>query len=250
MNTNDHQLLKDPLITIICDNYTVRDDLEASWGFACLIRHAGKRILFDTGGDGAVLSRNMARLGIDTAVIDLVMLSHQHWDHIGGIYYILNERRNIPVCLPGSFSLHFQADMKRYGIELIAVEGAQEIFPGFYTTGDLSGPIREQAAVLQTSAGSVVITGCAHPGIVKIVQTAQAILSTDDLALVMGGFHLLNNGNDEILETISQFKAMGVRYAGASHCSGEKARKLFAREYGDHFILLGAGSMISLADLR
>jgi len=239
-----------PLATVVCDNYTTREDLEACWGFSCLIRHGGKVILFDTGSDGMVLSKNMARLGLDPAAIDLLMISHQHWDHTGGIYSILDINRNLPVLVPRSFSPHFKADMKRYGVRVIEIDKAHEISPGFYTTGELDGPVREQAALVQTPAGVVVITGCAHPGIVRIVQTAKAILPEEDLALVMGGFHLLDDSDDDILEIIGRFRSLGVRYAAASHCSGERARKLFAREYGDHFIRLGAGAEISPADLK
>jgi 7,8-dihydropterin-6-yl-methyl-4-(beta-D-ribofuranosyl)aminobenzene 5'-phosphate synthase len=249
MKIHSKKSLSNPIVTIICDNYTKRKDLEASWGFSCLINRGDKNILFDTGSDSIVLSNNITRLGIDPASIDLMMISHQHWDHIGGIYYILNARRNLQVCVPQSFSVHFKADMKRYGVELIEVDEAQEIFPGLYSTGDLEGITREQAALLQTPYGTVVITGCAHPGIVKIVETAKTILPDDDLALVMGGFHLLNDGDKEIMKTIAQFKTMGVRYAAASHCSGERARNLFAREYGSRFIPLGAGSVITLADI-
>ncbi|MDD4357125.1 MAG: MBL fold metallo-hydrolase [Smithellaceae bacterium] len=239
-----------PFITVICDNYTTREDLEASWGFACLIAHGGKNILFDTGSDGVVLSHNMARLGIEPASIDLLMISHQHWDHVGGIYAILSARRDLRVFVPRSFSVHFQEDMKRYGARIIDVDGADEILPGLFTTGELDGPVKEQAALVQTEAGTVVITGCAHPGIVRIVETAKKILPKDDIALVMGGFHLLHNRDDEILNITERFKTLGVRYAAASHCSGERARKLFSRQYGDHFIALGAGSTIGPEHLK
>ncbi|MBN1365041.1 MAG: MBL fold metallo-hydrolase [Syntrophaceae bacterium] len=250
MKANKRQSAKNQLITVICDNYTTRDDLESSWGFSCLIKHRGKNVLFDTGSDGIVLAANMSKLSIDPVSIDLLMISHQHWDHTGGIYYILNAKHNMPVCLPYSFSARFKEDMKRYGAELIEVKKAQAISPGLYSTGDMEGPVREQAALLQSPAGTIVITGCAHPGIVKIVKTAEKILPDDDLALVMGGFHLLDNENEDILKIIEQFKKMGVRYTAASHCSGQNARKLFAREYQDHFIPLGAGTIINLQQLR
>ena len=249
IKTNHKQSAKDSFITVIYDNYTTRDDLQASWGFSCLIRQGGKNVLFDTGGDGIVLSGNMEKLGIDPASIDLLMISHQHWDHTGGIYYILNEKHNLPVCLPQSFSTQFKRDMKRYAANLIEVKEAQEIFPGLYSTGDLEGTIHEQAVFLQTSEGTVVITGCAHPGIVRIVKTAKNVLPDDEIALVMGGFHLLDNTDKDILKTIVQFKTMGVHYAAASHCSGQNARKLFAREYKDHFIQLGSGKVITLENL-
>jgi len=263
MKAHGQKNTSQPLVTVICDNYTTRDDLEASWGFACLIAQEGKNILFDTGSDGVVLSHNMARLGIDPASIDLMMISHQHWDHVGGIYAILSVKRDLRICVPRSFSVHFQEDMKRYGAAIIEADGACEIMPELFTTGEFDGLIPEQAALLRTPAGTVVITGCAHPpagtvvitgcahpGIVKIAQTAKTVLPDNELALVMGGFHLLNDGDGDILNVITEFKAMGVRYAAASHCSGERARKLFAREYEDHFISLGAGSIITLKHLK
>ena len=88
----------------------------------------------------------------------------------------------------------------------------------------MSIAIAMPAALLQTEAGTVVITGCAHPGIVKIVETAKTVLPDDNVALVMVGFRLLNDGGDDILETISQFKTLGVCYAASSHCSGKSAR--------------------------
>ena len=205
---------------------------------------------FDTGSDGVVLEHNMARLGVDPASLDLLMISHRHWDHTGGIYDILNANRNLRVCVPRSFSAHFKSDMKRYGAQIMEVKKAREILPGFFTTGELEGILPEQAALLKTSAGTVVITGCAHPGIVSIVETAKKILPKDDIALVMGGFHLLDDSDDDILQMIARFKDKDVRYAAASHCSGERARNLFAREYGDHFIYLGAGSVITLEDIE
>lgn len=114
----------------------------------------------------------------------------------------------------------------------------------------MSIAIAMPAALLQTEAGTVVITGCAHPGIVRIVEAAKKILPKDDIALVMGGFHLLNYGDDEILKIIERFKALGVRYAAASHCSGEKARDLFTRQYAERFISLGAGSVTTLEHLK
>ena len=247
---NGRQHINGSIIKVICDNYTTREDVEASWGFSCLIRNHGQTILFDTGSDGVVLEHNMARLGVDPASLDLLMISHQHWDHTGGIYDILNANRNLRVCVPRSFSAHFKSDMKRYGAQIMEVKKAREILPGFFTTGELEGILPEQAALVRTSAGTVVITGCAHPGIVSIVETAKKILPKDDIALVMGGFHLLDDSDDDILQMIARFKDKDVRYAAASHCSGERARNLFAREYGDHFIYLGAGSVITLEDIE
>ncbi len=239
-----------PLITVVCDNYTVRNDLKASWGFACLIALQDKNILFDTGSDGPVLRHNMEKLAIDPASIDLLMISHQHWDHVGGIYEILSARRDLQVFVPRSFSIHFQDDMKRYGASITDIDGPREILPGLFTTGEMEGLMPEHSALLRTDAGTVVMTGCAHPGIVRIVEAAKKILPEDEFALVMGGFHLLDDSDGDILEIIGRFKSLGVLYAAASHCCGHRARELFAREYKGRFIALGAGSVICVEYLR
>jgi len=250
MTVNRKQVGGNSFITVICDNYATRDDLDVSWGFSCLIKHGGKNILFDTGGDGIVLLENMSKLGIDPASIDLMMISHQHWDHTGGIYHVLSAKRCLPVCLPYSFSSHFKEDMRRYGAELIEVTRAQEILPCLYSTGALDGLISEQAALLRMPMGNIVITGCAHPGIINIVKAARKAFPHDKLALVMGGFHLLDADDKTILKIISQLKKMGVLYAAASHCSGKRARELFALGYKDRFIAVGAGTLIHSGQLR
>jgi 7,8-dihydropterin-6-yl-methyl-4-(beta-D-ribofuranosyl)aminobenzene 5'-phosphate synthase len=240
--------LNDLTITVIYDNYLAQESLQTAWGFACLLQRAEKTILFDTGGDGAVLLANMAKLGIDPQTIDLVVLSHQHWDHTGGIYHFLNTNAHVQIYLPHSFSPHFKQDLQRYGVEIVEVQAAQQICPGVYSTGDLEGPIREQALLLQTQKGVIIITGCAHPGIVKIIQQAKAVLP-EDVLLVMGGFHLMNDREETILDVVSQFRALGVRYVAASHCTGDLARQIFAREYQQQYLPVGVGTIITRKEL-
>jgi 7,8-dihydropterin-6-yl-methyl-4-(beta-D-ribofuranosyl)aminobenzene 5'-phosphate synthase len=235
-------------ITIIYDNYLVTESLQTAWGFACLIQGAEKTILFDTGGDGAVLLANMAKLGIDPQTIDLVVLSHQHWDHIGGVYHFLNKNNRVNVYVPHSFSAHFKDDLKRYRVEIVEVQSETKICENVYSSGDLEGRIREQAVLLHTDRGMIIITGCAHPGIVKIIQHARAVLP-EDILLVMGGFHLMNDREETIMDVVSEFKAMGVRYVAASHCTGDRARQIFAREYQQYFIPDGVGKVMTLKDL-
>jgi 7,8-dihydropterin-6-yl-methyl-4-(beta-D-ribofuranosyl)aminobenzene 5'-phosphate synthase len=235
-------------ITVLYDNYPYQAGLASAWGFACLIQGADKTILFDTGGDGAVLLANMAKLGIDPATINLVVLSHQHWDHIGGIYHFLNANARVQIYLPHSFSPHFKQDLQRYDVELVEVRDAIQICQGVYSTGDLDGQIREQALLLPTNRGMIIITGCAHPGIIKIIQQAKVVLP-EDILLVMGGFHLMNDRKETILDVVSQFKTLGVRYVVASHCTGDRARQIFARKYQQYFISGGVGKVIRLQDL-
>ena len=98
----------------------------------------------------------------------------------------------------------------------------------------------EQFLVLDTTEGLVVVTGCAHPGIVEIVKKARLIFFKD-VYLVLGGFHLLDLSDSKIQEKIQQLKDLGVRRVGASHCTGDKAIELFKQEFGDNFVKIGVG---------
>ena len=117
-----------------------------------------------------------------------------------------------------------------------------------YSTGELGTLIKEQALIINTNNGLIVITGCAHPGIVQIVKKAQELISSNVL-LVMGGFHLGENINS-IKEIIRDFKKLGVKHVGPCHCSGEAARRLFAKEYGQNYTNVGVGTVIKVEELN
>ena len=232
-----------PVITVVFDNNPYRKGLQSGWGFSCLIGGMGKRLLFDTGAEGTILLENMQRLGITPEGIDVLVLSHAHSDHTGGAYALLEKYGALRVYLPVSFPENFKRKAKEYGAELIEVKQAAEIAEGVYTTGEMDGRIEEQSLILRTPGGMVIITGCAHPGIVRIVKRAKALFG-EEVLLVMGGFHLHNKSGSEIRMIISQMQRLGVRYVGPCHCSGDKARALFREAYGDHYIPVGTGTRV------
>lgn len=100
--------------------------------------------------------------------------------------------------------------------------------------------IIEQSLVLETTEGAVVITGCAHPGIVSIVKKAQEIVPKN-IHTTLGGFHLLRQEEEGVQERIKAFRDLGVLCAGPTHCSGDRTIALFQQAYGDHFVKLGVG---------
>ncbi len=236
-------------LTILYDNTPMQPGFETAWGFSCLIRGAEKTILFDTGGDGAVLLRNMERAGVNPNEFDTLALSHQHWDHIGGLYHLLNARqRRLALYVPASFSDHFKQDAQRYDVGVFDVRDAFNLAGRILSTGDLTGTIHEQALLLDTERGVVILTGCAHPGILKIIETARAILPKNIL-LVLGGFHLMNDTDADIERTVARFRELGVEYVAPTHCSGDRTRTIFAREYQEHFLAVGVGSVIRIGEL-
>ncbi len=248
--------VKNLTITVTYDNNPYKQGLETEWGFAAFITGTEKTILFDTGG-GRVLLDNMEKLAIKPDRVDVVVLSHIHGDHTGGLGSFLEKNSDVTIYLPKSFPKKFKDNARNSGAKIIEVKESLQICENVYSTGQLGKWIKEQSLIIRTDKGLVVITGCAHPGIVNIVNTAKALMRVpalrgpkDDILLVMGGFHLEWATKGRIEKIISAFKQLGVRYVGPCHCSGQKARSLFEKHFGSNYINIGAGKVITLADLK
>jgi len=240
-------------ITVIYDNFGGNERLRADWGFSCLIEGLEKSILFDTGLDPAMFSNNMQCLKMSPEQVDLVVLSHEHGDHIGGLPAFFQVRTNLPVWVPSSFSASVKAYIRKTGALMEEVDDApRRICRQAATLGKMSGGMYwpdEQVLYIATSEGGVVITGWGHPGIVAIVERARALMGPKIL-LVMGGFHLSPYGEGQIRRIVDDFKRLGVRYAASCHCSGVLARKCFREAYGARYIDIGVGTVITGADFK
>jgi 7,8-dihydropterin-6-yl-methyl-4-(beta-D-ribofuranosyl)aminobenzene 5'-phosphate synthase len=234
---------EDVKITVVYDNNEHDPRLETGWGFACVVEGFEKRILFDTGGDGDVLLANMKTLGLDAQDLDAVFLSHIHGDHVGGLPRVLEANPAVTVYTPASFPVGFKEEVKGTGAAVVEVTAAWDICPGVGSTGEMGTSIVEQALVARTPRGLVVITGCAHPGIVEVVARARDLYG-DDVHLVMGGFHLRAAADAELRDVAASFREMGVRYAGPCHCSGDRAREIFAEELSERYLKVGVGTEV------
>ena len=234
-------------ITITYDNNAYDSRLRTAWGFSCLVRLPETTILFDTGGDGSILLYNMGKLGINSAEVDIVMLSHIHGDHVGGLASFLDHNSDVTVYMPASFPQGLKDEVRIAGAKLKEVDEARELFVGAFTTGELDGGIKEQSLVLKTPRGLVVITGCAHPGVVKVVGKARGV-GKDRVHLVLGGFHLGGASTSAIETIIEQFAELGVERVAPCHCSGDRARRLFEQHFGPNYIQAGVGKEITISD--
>ena len=232
-------------ITVIINNIPYAAHLQTSWGFSCVVEGFDQTILFDTGGDGNILLANMQYLGIDPGAIDAVVLSHIHADHTGGLEAFLGRNPKVTVYLPCSFPPSFQKRIIERGAEVVTVSGPMRLFDRVHSTGEMGEWIKEQALILETSKGLVIITGCAHPGVVDIVRKAGQYLKKE-IHLVMGGFHLMGMNTSQIMERIQALRALGVKKTAPSHCTGEAAIARFREAWGDDFISGGCGAVIEL----
>ncbi|BAZ93654.1 metal-dependent hydrolase [Thiohalobacter sp. COW1] len=232
-------------IHVVFNNLPYRAGLQTGWGFACLIEGPDKTVLFDTGGNGDILISNMQQLGLDANAVEAVVLSHIHGDHTGGLDGFMAHNPDVTVYVPESFPASFQREVRRLGAAVETVDEPRQLLAGIHTTGEMNHGIAEQALIVDTQNGLVVITGCAHPNVADMTERAQSYLGRN-VYLLMGGFHLDSSTDTEVKAIIDQLKALGVRKVSPSHCTGERAINLFREAWKSDFVDGGLGAVISV----
>jgi 7,8-dihydropterin-6-yl-methyl-4-(beta-D-ribofuranosyl)aminobenzene 5'-phosphate synthase len=235
-------------LTVVYDNIPYDDKLRTDWGFSCLVEGLDKTILFDAGRYDDIFMSNLSNLRIDPRQIDDLFLSHDHPDHIGGTLKLLEANPEIDVFLVRSFPSGFKKVVRASGATISDVDQPQHVTSNCLSTGEMKSVVEnEHSLVILTEEGSIIITGCAHPGVVDIVERAKTLFNRDVL-LLAGGFHLSMDSAEGIREKALRLKALGVRCVAPSHCSGKEAMAIFAEVYGRRFIKSGVGRTISSSD--
>jgi 7,8-dihydropterin-6-yl-methyl-4-(beta-D-ribofuranosyl)aminobenzene 5'-phosphate synthase len=255
----DYRFLKDPgqlaavssvpgiespvTIRVVYDNYIKVEGLKADWGYSIVIEGLDKNILFDTGANPDIFELNFRKMNIEAKKIDYLIFSHEHADHTEGVSSFAKLTKNIPVIIPFSFSDSFKKKMVGFGLEPLLVKEPAKICNNLYTSGEFSGPIPEQALVLNTKQGLVVMTGCSHPGLIDMLKEIKSAFNKN-IYMVFGGFHLLEKSDNDMKNIIEELKSLGVVKCGATHCTGEAQTKMIKEAFGPNFIELGVGNTI------
>jgi 7,8-dihydropterin-6-yl-methyl-4-(beta-D-ribofuranosyl)aminobenzene 5'-phosphate synthase len=243
----DTPMLDKPVtLTILYNNVPQDTRLTTAWGMACLVEGASKTILFDTGGDGDVLLENMDVLGKNPSDVELIVLSHIHGDHVGGLPAFLARNSNVKVFLPQSFPASFKKEIEDTGATVSNVRDPQEIVDGIYTTGEMGLLLKEQALILDTPKGLVLVTGCSHPGVSNFATRAVEVCPDRTFYLVTGGFHLGGQSRREIEKIVKALRKLNIQKVGPSHCTGDPAMQMFREAWGDDFVDLGCGGQITI----
>ncbi|HDD64847.1 MAG TPA: MBL fold metallo-hydrolase [Firmicutes bacterium] len=233
-------------IKVLFDRDSIDKRLKIGWGLSFLI---DENVLFDTGENGKYLLKNMEILSVNIEKIEKIVISHDHWDHTGGLWDLLEKKKDFKVYGCINFSNEFKDNVKNSGNELIEVENFIQIEKDIYTTGEIGGKYRgsfmpEQSLILKTENGLTVLTGCAHPGILEIIKEVKKLIPDEKIYMVAGGFHLIEEDRRTIQYIAEEFKKLGVKKAGPTHCSGPLAEDIFRREFGEDFVEIKVGSEI------
>ncbi|MCK4547727.1 MAG: MBL fold metallo-hydrolase [Candidatus Eisenbacteria sp.] len=238
-----------PMFTVLFDNIPHQDGYRTSWGYSCLIRGLEETILFDTGGDGRILLDNMERAGVDPKEIGIIVLSHFHGDHTGGLHALLPRCEGVTVYLLRSFPEAFKNEVRSMASLVVEVSGSISLLDEVKTTGALGFEIPEQSLVVEQEDGLVVVTGCAHPGLRGIVEKAREITAPKPVFL-MGGFHLRDLSKSEVTDLVNDLESLGVKAVAPSHCTGSPQRRVIKQMLGDRFLESGAGRVIAMEEMR
>lgn len=239
---------QDPKITVIYDNRCADRSIKSGFGFSCLVEWRNQKILFDTGGDKGAFFLNIDKLKIKLEEITNVVFSHHHWDHTAGMNEVLKGvNKEASVFIPKVFSSKLENLVpKELRLERVAQfrQIDTDICAFVLKGGYWCTSIYEQFLVLDTARGLLILTGCAHPGIISIIQKARSHFMNKEVDLVMGGFHLHRSFACTSAKVVRQFEELRVKRVAPCHCAGEKAIQQFRDAFHENFIAVGTGTVV------
>ena len=240
---------------------------------------AGKQILFDTGNDANIFAANVKAKGVDLKTLDFVVLSHRHSDHMAGLNYVLSVNRPQKFTRPRKASASTVHRCRRasiarmkhcrercatigeppqtmkfgaawHGAKFELIDKTTEISPGITLialVSDAPGTkeLKELSLAVNTSQGMVLVVGCSHPGIERIVEATAAI--NPKIHIVAGGVHLVAASDDVIAKAVTALKdTFKVESIAPGHCTGEPTFAALKKAFGDQYLYAGLGTTLPL----
>ena len=231
-------------VTVLVDNNPYLD-LKSPWGISLYLETKDLRILFDAGPDPDALRINAEKLGINLKLLDFIVISHEHSDHVLGLEYIAKLDRNLTVYVPKHMIASCKVWIKNLGFKVVEVDATRMIDEGVSIIGELHGPPYEQAlAVNVKDVGLIILVGCSHLGVDKIITKATNDLNREPYA-VIGGFHLFGARREEMKSIAKNLMESGLEKVYPIHYSGDDFRKLFEEKYPEAYGDGHVGLMLS-----
>ena len=269
-----------PRLTVLYDAFGSASEMQKDWGYSALVEFGGRRILFDTGNDAGIFANNVKAKGVDLTAIDFVVVSHRHSDHMGGLSHVLSVNPKVKIyapkegfgifgsSLPSSFYRKAEtlpAEMRYFdgappetmkfgtawqGANFELIDKTTEIAPGIHLVALVSDrpgtlELKELSLAIDTPEGIVLVVGCSHPGIDRIVEAASVI--DKRIHLIAGGLHLVVAPDADIAKIVSTLhNSFHVEWVAPGHCTGEPAFAALQQAFGDHYLYAGLGTTIGL----
>ncbi len=271
-------------ITVLYDAFGKSSSLQKDWGFSAYIEYAGKHILFDTGNNADIFAHNVRAKGIDLTKLDFVIVSHRHGDHTSGLNYLMKINPGVKIyapkenfgvfgaALPGTFykqdetlpkemryfdgappaTLQFGSAWPEANFTWVSKD--MEVSPGFHLillkgSWGVDLDVMEISLAIDTPDGTVLVVGCSHPTLEKIVATTIST-THKPIHLVFGGTHLLPAKPEQIEEIANILQdRYHVSWLAPVHCTGEPAFAILSKRYAEHYLYAGLGTTLHVASM-
>lgn len=241
--------MKNVKITCISENTSFKHSLLASHGQSLLVEIDNTKYLFDTTEIYEGLVYNMKNLNINLSDINTIIMSHNHLDHSGGLFKLIDKLENQKLFLPPdmmslneeTYNVSYRGANKEEAIKklldyknTIVVNDAIQLEENVFITGPLEAEVKEQSIVLNVpNKGLVLIVGCSHPGLPAVVDKAREITRNNKIYGIVGGLHYIFSSDKEIAEKVEYIKSLNVEFIVPSHCSGYKAIRAMQDAFGE-----------------
>ncbi|MCK5914194.1 MAG: MBL fold metallo-hydrolase [Desulfuromusa sp.] len=254
-------------------------------GFSCHLQTPVGDFLFDTGG-GMTIMNNAKLMGIDFTKLQGIMFSHGHFDHTGGLKQVLEKTGKIPIYAhPDLFSEHSsrnsgkmhnigvpwpRTELEKLGADFIFSADPYEVTPELLLSGEvprnnkvetgdpnllstsesgkqITDPLHDDLSLfIKTDKGLVILLGCAHAGLLNIIDHAIKVTGQEKIHMIVGGTHLKFCSEEQMAATLDRLEELKIDKIGASHCTGLRGARMLAERLGERFFSASVGIEIDV----